>query len=362
MLRRLSVQWQPLLLATVSPLLAVLAALLVGALLMGIAGANPVQAYAALFQESLLTYFGFGNTLTKMTPLLLAGLGVLVALRAGLFNLGGEGQIYLGGLGSLLVGLYLQGMPGWIHLPLTLLGGFALGGLWGAIAGYLKVARGLNEVLTTLLLNYVAQNLVGYLVNGPLIEPGAPSPYSPLVAETARLPKFLPQSQAHMGIFLGLALALLLLTIFSVTTLGYQVDAVGQNPIAARYAGIPVKRTLVGAMAVSGGLAGLAGSAEVIGLKYRLFENFAGGYGFDAIAIALLSRGSPLAVVLTAFFFGALRSGANVMQRSAGVPVTIVSAIQGLTLLFIAISLALEFKARAAPPSKSTQSTAAAPP
>ncbi len=325
-----------------SSLLAVISALAVGAVLIAAAGANPLQAYTVLFQESLFTYFGFGSTLTKTTPLLLTGLGILVALRAGQFNLGGEGQIYFGGLGSLLIGLTLQGLPLWIHLPLALLGGFILGGLWGAIAGVLKVKRGLNEVLTTLLLNYVAQNFVGYLVNGPLIEPGAPSPYSSLVAETARLPKFLPQSQAHVGIFLGLAIALILSFIFVATPLGYQVDAVGQNPTAARYARIPVGKTIIGAMTVSGGLAGLAGSAEVLGLKYRLFENFAGGYGFDAIAIALLSRGSPLIVVLTAFFFGALQSGANVMQRSAGVPVTIVSAIQGLTLLFVAIGFAVE--------------------
>lgn len=357
MLKRFSVQAQSVLIAAFSPCLAMLAALMVGALLMTMAGANPMQAYAALFQESLLTVFGFGNTLTKTTPLLLAGLGVLVALRAGLFNLGGEGQIYMGGLGSLLAGLYLQGLPLWIHLPLALLAGFVLGGVWGAIAGYLKIARGLNEVLTTLLLNYVAQYHVGYLVNGPLIEPGAPSPYSPLITETARLPRVLPQSQAHLGIFLGLGLALLLAVVFSMTSLGFQVDAVGQNSVAARYAGIPVKRTIVGVMAVSGGLAGLAGSAEVLGLKHRLFENFAGGYGFDAIAIALLSRGNPFGVALTAFFFGALRSGANVMQRSAGVPVTIVSAIQGLTLLFIAISLAVEYKTRSAPRVKPFQPT-----
>jgi ABC-type uncharacterized transport system permease subunit len=327
-----------------TPILAVLAALLVGAGLMAIAGADPLLAYTALFRESLTTYFGFGNTLTKTTPLLLASLGVLVALRAGQFNLGGEGQIYMGGLGSALVGLYLHGLPTWIHLPLALFGGFLFGAGWAAIAGYLKVARGLNEVLTTLLLNYIAQNFVSYMVNAPLMEPGAPSPYSPLIAVSARLPTILPKSQAHAGIFLALAIAVLLTVLLSATSFGYQIDAVGQNPIAARYAGISVNQTILAVMAISGGLAGLAGSSEVLGLKYRLFENFSPGYGFDAIAIALLSRGNPIGIVLTAFFFGALRSGANVMQRSAGVPVTIIYAIQGLTVLFVAISLALEYK------------------
>ncbi|ESA33780.1 sugar abc transporter permease [Leptolyngbya sp. Heron Island J] len=324
------------------PVVAVLSALLVGAILMIVAGASPLAAYGALFRQALTTYFGFADTLTKTTPLLLVSLGVLVALRAGQFNLGGEGQIYMGGLGSLLIGLALPGLPLIIHLPLALLGGFGFGAAWGAIAGYLKVARGLNEVLTTLLLNYVAQSLISYLVNGPLKAANAPSPFSELVAESARLPAILPKTQAHAGIFLGLILAGVLTLAFALTAWGYRVDAVGQNPVAANYAGISVNRTILSVMALSGGLAGLAGSSEVLGLKYRLFEDFSPGYGFDAVAIALLSRGDPTAVIVTSFFFGILRSGANVMQRSASVPVAIIYAIQGLTVLFVAISLAIE--------------------
>ncbi|MEM8505923.1 MAG: ABC transporter permease [Cyanobacteria bacterium P01_D01_bin.1] len=329
--------WQ----AALSPILAVTAALVVGAFLMLLAGASPVLAYSALFRQALTTYFGFADTLTKMTPLLLASLGVLVALRAGQFNLGAEGQIYMGGLGSLLFGL-IPGLPMVIHLPLALLGGFVFGAVWGAIAGYLKAARGLNEVLTTLLLNYVAQSFISYLVNGPLKADNAPSPFSDLVADSAYLPTILAKTQTHAGIFLALALAFLLTVAFAMTDWGYRVDAVGQNPVAANYAGIPVNRTILSVMALSGGLAGLAGSSEVLGLKRRLFEDFSPGYGFDALAIALLSRGNPAVVVLTSFFFGILRSGANVMQRSASVPVSIVYAIQGLTVLFVAISLAIE--------------------
>ena len=253
------------------PILAVFAALLMGAGLMILAGTNPVNAYSALSQESLTTYFGFSDTLSKTTPLLLASLGILVGLRAGLFNLGGEGQIYMGGLGSVAIALYFPGWLIWIHLPLALLAGFLLGGLWGAIAGYLKVSRGLNEVLTTLLLNYIAQNFVNYMVNEPLIAPGAPSPYAPLIAASARLPIILPKTQAHAGILLGLAIAVILAVVLSFTAFGYQVDAVGQNPIAVRYAGISINKTILGVMGLSGGLAGLAGSAEVLGAKYRLF-------------------------------------------------------------------------------------------
>ncbi len=320
------------------------AALIVGAGLIAIAGKNPVAAYSALFQESLTNYYGFSNTLTKTTPLLLTSLGVLVALKAGQFNIGGEGQIYMGGLGSALVGLYVKGLPLVIHLPLGLLVGFLFGAVWGLIPGYLKAVRGINEVITTLLLNYVAQNLISYLVSGPMIEPGAPSPFSPKLAQTAQLPTILPQTQTHAGILIALIAAGILWLLFLRSPLGYQIETVGQNPIAARYAGLSVERTIMLVMAVAGGLAGLAGSSEVMGLKYRLFENFSGGYGFDAIAIAFLSRGSVPGVVFTSLFFGALRSGANVMQRTADVPLTIVYAIQGLTVLFIAISLALEYK------------------
>jgi len=326
-----------------SPIVAIASALLVGAILILIAGANPIAAYTALFQESLFDYFGFGNTLTRMTPLLFTSLGVLIALKAGQFNIGGEGQIYLGALGSTLVGLYFQGLPQFIHITLGLFAGFLFGAVWGWIPGYLKAIRGVNEVITTLLLNYIAMNLVSYLVQNPLLAPNAPSPYSPLIAKSAQLP-MLPGHLTHSGIFLGLLIAVILWILLQRTPLGYQITTVGLNPIASGYAGISVHKTIILVMTLAGGLAGLAGSCEVMGLKYRLFEQVSPGYGFDAIAIAFLARGNVLAVVFTSLFFAALRSGANVMQRSAGVPMTVVFAIQGLTVLFIAIGLALESK------------------
>lgn len=329
-------------LPVLSPIAAIVLALLVGAGLIAIAGVNPVKAYSVLFSEALANYYGIGNTLTKTAPLLLTSLGVLIALKAGQFNIGGEGQIYMGGLGSALVGLYIHGLPAIVHIPLALLGGFLLGALWGLIPGYLKAVQGVNEVITTLLLNYIAQYWVSYLVSGPLMEPNAPSPFSPPIAPSAQLPILLPQTQTHAGILLGGLAVLVVWVVFSATPFGYQVEAVGQNPIAARYAGLSVRRTIITVMALSGGLAGLAGAGEVMGLKYRLFENFSPGYGFDAIAIAFLSRGNLAGLVLISLFFGALRSGANVMQRSAGVPVTVVYAIQGLAVLFIAISLVIE--------------------
>jgi simple sugar transport system permease protein len=332
----------PNLFIIISPLIAIASALLVGAIFILWAGGNPLFAYGVLVKESIFTYFGFGNTLNKMTPLLFTSLGVLVALRAGQFNIGGEGQIYLGALGSTLVGLYVQGLPPWLHISLALLVGLAFGAVWGGIAGYLKAFRGVNEVITTLLLNYIAINFISYLVQYPLKAPDAPSPYSPLIAKSAQLPLILPGSLAHSGIILGLFVAVISSILLARSPFGYQITAVGFNPIASRYAGISVERTIILVMAIAGGLAGLAGSCEVMGAKYRLFEEVSPGYGFDAIAIAFLSRGSVLGVVLTSLFFAALRSGASVMQRSAGVPVTVVYLIQGLTVLFIAISLAWE--------------------
>ncbi|MBE9205089.1 ABC transporter permease [Nostoc sp. LEGE 06077] len=337
----------PALLPILSPLIAITSALMVGAILIIFAGANPITAYTALFQESLANYFGFGNTLTKMTPLLFTSLGVLVALKAGQFNIGGEGQIYLGALGSALIGLYVQRLPAIIHIPLALFAGFLFGAVWGWIPGYLKAVRGVNEVITTLLLNYIAVNLVSYLVQNPLKAPAAPSPYSPLIAKSAQLPIILTGSLAHAGIILAIIAAMILWVLLERSPLGYQITAVGLNPIAARYAGMSVERTIMLVMALAGGLAGLAGASEVMGLKYRLFEQVSPGYGFDAIAIAFLSRGNIGGVVLTSLFFAALRSGANVMQRSAGVPVTVVYAIQGLTVLFVAISLAIETQRKA---------------
>lgn len=325
-----------------SPLLAIAAALIVGGIFIALSGNNPIAAYSVLFQDAFANPFGFANAIAKTTPLLLTGLGVLVALKAGQFNIGGEGQIYMGGLGSTLVGLYWQGLPFWIHLPLALLAGFLFGAIWGWIPGYLKAVRGVNEVISTLLLNYIALYLVGYLVRNPLMEPGAPSAYSPLIAKSAWLPIILPKTQAHGGILVGLVAAVILWVVLGRSQFGYQIEAVGLNAIAAKYSGISVQRTIVMVMAIAGGLAGLAGACEVLGLKHRLFDEFSPGYGFDAIASAFLSRGNIAGVVATSFFFGALRSGANVMQRSAGVPVTVVYAIQGLTILFIAIGFAIE--------------------
>ncbi|WP_232826366.1 ABC transporter permease [Cyanothece sp. BG0011] len=320
------------------PVFAIVMSLIVGGILIVLIGKNPLEAYKILFQESLFNYYGFANTLTKTSPLLLASLGILIALKGGQFNIGGEGQIYLGALGSTLGGLWVNNLPSFLHIIVALTAGFLFGALWGIIPGYLKAYRGVNEVIITLLLNYIAINLISYLVHHPLAEPNAPSAYSPLIAESAKLPIILPKTLAHAGILIGILFIIIVGILLKKTIVGYQIEVVGLNEQAARYGGISVSQTILLVMALSGGLCGLAGATEVMGLKYRLFENFSPGYGFNAIAIAFLSRGNVLGVCVTSLFFGALLSGANIMQRSAEVPVTIVGVIQGLTLLFVAIS------------------------
>jgi general nucleoside transport system permease protein len=267
-----------------------------------------------------------------------------VALRAGLINIGAEGQIYLGGLAATLVGLYARPLPPLVHVPLAMLAAFVAGGAWALLPALLRLRRGVSEVITTLLMNYIGLYLVGVVVSGPLKEPGAPYPFSPSIAPSAYLPTIIPTTDAHAGIVIALALAILIFVFLEHTPLGFQVRMVGANPSAAAYAGVNVGRTVLLAMVVSGGLAGLGGASEVMGLKHRLFDAFSPGYGYDAIVVAFLGVGQPLGVIATATFFGALRSGANIMQRSQGVPVAVIFAIQGLAVLFLAGSLAVRHR------------------
>jgi len=326
------------------PLWAVLSSLLLGMVFVLLAGGHPIEAYEDLLRGALADVFGFATTLVKTTPLLFAGLGVAVALRAGLINIGAEGQIYLGGLGAALAGLYVRGLPPVVHVPLAMLAAALAGGAWALLPALLRLRRGVSEVITTLLMNYIGLYFVGALVSGPLKEPRAPYPFSPLLVPSAYLPTIIPTTDAHAGILIALALAIVTYVFLEHTPAGFQVRMVGANPSAAAYAGINVGRTVILAMMVSGGLAGLGGASEVMGLKHRLFDAFSPGYGYDAIAVAFLGAGQPLGVVATAFFFGALRSGANIMQRSQGVPVAVIFAIQGLAVLFLAASVAVRHR------------------
>ena len=318
---------------------AIIAALGVGALLILLSGSNPIAAYRALFAESFFDYWGIANTLVKTSPMLLAGLAVILPYKAGLFNIGAEGQIYLGGLFGAVIALALPGMPGWLGIP-VILGASMLGGaLWAAIPGYLRAYRGINEVIVTLLMNFIAIHIVSYAVSGPLLAEGAPYPYSEEVAEQFHLPILMPQTDVHLGVVVGIVAALLITLWLRFTPSGFQLELVGCNRAAARYAGVKTRKKMMTAMMLGGALAGLAGGIEVLGLKYRLFHLFSAGYGYDGIIVAFIAALNPVLAPLSAFFLAGLSAGAGTMQRAVGVEGSVVEAIQGIVVLFAAASL-----------------------
>lgn len=318
---------------------ALLLALTVGGFLILFDGHNPFAAYKVLFFESFLNYWGFSNTLVKASPMLLAGLAVIIPMRAGVFNIGGEGQIYIGGLFGTVFALSAPDLPAVLGVPLIFLAAAIGGALWAAIPAYLKAYRGTNEVIVTLLMNFVAIHIVSYAVAGPLLAEGAPYPYSNEVAEAYRLPIVMPRSDAHAGFVFGLSLALILYFWLRFTPSGFQLDLVGRNARAAAYAGVDQKKTIIRAMLIGGSLAGMAGAIEVIGLKYRLFHLFSDGYGYDGIVVAFLAALNPIVAPLTALFLAGLSAGAGTMQRAIGVDSSVIEVVEGLVVVFVAAAL-----------------------
>ena len=322
---------------------AIVMALLVGGFMILAAGHNPLEAYSVLFHGAFIDYHGFAATLLKMSPILLAGLAVIIPLRVGLFNIGGEGQIYIGALASTAVALYVPGLPDAVHFCLVIIAGCIGGGLWALIPAILKAYRGINEVIVTILMNYLAINLVSYFVAGPMMQENAPYPYSPEISEHLFLSLIMPGTDVHTGILFGLVLCMAFWFILKYSSVGIGWSVVGHSQTAARYAGISVKKQMMVSMFVGGAVAGLAGGIEVIGLKYRLFHLFSPGYGYDGIVVAFLAGLNPFLLPLSTLFLSGLKAGANVMQRAIGLESTIIEAIQGLVIIFTAASLALKF-------------------
>lgn len=317
------------------PVVAIIGALIVEAFLLLAIGKDPLVAYGYLFEGSVGTVFGITETLVKATPLLLAGLGVAFAFKAGLFNIGAEGQILAGSLAAAAVSLYVQGLPPFLLILLAGIAGMVAGGIWGGIPGWLRARLDVNEIIVTIMLNYVALNLVRYMVNVPMREKSGFYPKTDTFPEISWLPNLVADTRLHIGLFIALAAAVVVYYLIAHTTLGYRLRTVGANREAAEYAGIPVGRSFFLAMAISGALAGIAGFGEVNGVHHRLLDKITTGYGYDAIAVALLGRTHPAGVVIAALFFGALRVGAITVQRNAGVPVAMIYILQGLVVLFV---------------------------
>jgi general nucleoside transport system permease protein len=314
-----------------------------GALFYGSFGSIPdlfsaIQSYSATGDSALIlkAIYPFTESLAAVTPYILAGLAVAVGFKCGLFNIGAEGQFGIGALCSAFVGYSIHGLPWFIHLPLALLAGAAGGALWGAIPGYLKGLTGAHEVVVTIMMNYISYSLSNWLLNGPMKAPGF-RPLTPVIENSAMLPRFFPAPlRFNWGFILALAIAAFVYWFLFKTTIGFEIRAVGANPDGARYAGMNIVKNFVIAMTLSGALAGLAGATQVLGIDHWVGQGFSSGYGFDSIAIALLGQSHPLGVVLAAFLWGTLRSGATSMQFTAGVPIEIISIIQGLVIVFVA--------------------------
>ncbi len=334
------------LLSASRPAIAIAAAFVVSAGLILAVGANPLQAYAALLAGSVGSKASLAVTAVRTTPLLLAGLGVAIGFKAGVFNVGSEGQIYAGGAAAVMVALMPLPLPGFIHAPLAVLAGFLGGAVWALLPGYLRAYRGISEVVITLMMNYIGIYFVSWLVHGPIAEPGAPYPQTHLIQSTARLPILLKGTSMHAGILIGLILGVVLYIVLHYTPYGFRLRMVGTNPDAARFAGVNGPRQILTVMLISGGMGGLAGAAEILGLRLRLFDFFSGGLGYDAIAVALLGNSNPLGVIVSAVFFGALRAGANRMQQTVGIEASIAVVIQALAVLFV-IGMGFRQRARA---------------
>jgi len=277
------------------------------------------------------------RSLAKATPLLLSGLAVALALRGGLFNIGAEGQLMVGAIAAAWVGYAVHGLPVWVHLPAALLAGAVAGAFWAAIAGVLKAWRGAHEVIVTIMLNYVAILLTHWLVNGALRDTTGMAPATPRILPTAQLWAVEGGANFSAGFAIALLAAPLVGFLLNRMALGYEIRAVGQNPNAARSAGISVGRVTVTVMALSGVLAGLAGAIEVLGVHRRFLDAFSPGYGFDSIAVALLGNLNPGGVVLSALLFGALGSGAVHMEAFTGTPRQIAGIIQALVIIGVGV-------------------------
>ncbi len=322
--------------SALTPLIALIIAFLIGGVLMFLQGANPLLAYQSLFYNAFGTAEGIAESLGKATPLIFSGLAVTVGIRAGLFNIGAQGQLISGALAAAWAGHRFTDLPTLIHLPLSLLFGITFGALVGAIAGALKAYRGVHEVITTIMLNSIVLQLAEYLSNGPLKEPGQIIARTAPIQETAVIPKVF---DLPLGFFIGIAVTLIVWWIAKNTTMGFSFETVGRNKNAAWYAGISVKKVTVAAMLISGGLAGLGGAIETQGVVGKFEPAFNAGLGFDGITIALLGRANPLGVIPGAILFGGLRGAGPNMQFDAGVSPDIIELILALVLFFVTAPL-----------------------
>jgi ABC-type uncharacterized transport system permease subunit len=330
-----------------TPLISVLLAMVTGSLIVVASGNSPVAAFGALWAGAFGNPYQIGETLMRSTPLIFTGLALAYGFRAGLFNIGAEGQLFMGGLAAAWLGVLMQGLPWIVVVPSMIVVGALAGAAWAFIPAILKAKVGAHEVITTMMFSWIARYFVSYAVDGPLKAPAADGgvgtiPVTRLLTPNATLPKFnallpfLPSNNAHVGFILAIVLAVGIWLLLRYTTLGYEARAVGFNPFASEYGGISVAKTTVWSLCISGALAALAGVSEVMGVHHRLSDQFSAGFGFTGIAVALLAKRHPLAVIPAAILFGGLSAGSGIMQMTANVPDKLVDIVQALVIFFVA--------------------------
>jgi len=340
-------EWVSRLIDALLPVFATLAALLVGAVMLLFLKVNPLLAYKALWAGAFGTSNAFAETLVKATPLLLVALGICISFRGDVINIGGEGQMIVGALLATWVGLTFTSLPGWLVITFSMLAGFLGGAIWGGIPGVLKAYFRVNEILSTVMMNAIAVQLMNFLLRDAMIDP-AQAERASKIPQTARLldafqlPRLVP-TRLHLGALIAVILAVFVYILLWRTTLGYRIRAVGQNPNASRYAGIKVPRYIVLSLLLSGAFAGLAGATQVFGVNYRMITDgsasgFTGGAGFNGIVAALFGQLHPIWSIPASVLFGALLVGANSMQRVVQVPSALITALNGLVVVFVVSS------------------------
>jgi general nucleoside transport system permease protein len=314
---------------------AVLLAVLIGAVILIVSGANPIEAYLALLRGSFGSLTALGRTLEKATPLIFSGLAVAFAFKAGMFNIGAQGQLLLGAVTAAFLGFAIHGLPAFIHMPLALIGGALAGGLYGAIPGALKAYRGAHEVIVTIMLNYIAINITDYLADGPWKDtsPGNIVARTPVIEPSASIGRLGP---IPIGFIIAIVIAFVVWWLLYKTTVGLEIRMVGLSPDAARYAGIKVARTLILTMVISAILAGIGGAVETQGVVGRFQPGFNTGLGFDGITVAMLGKTHPFGTIPAAILVGAMKAGSSEMQFASGVAKEITDVIQALILFFVA--------------------------
>jgi simple sugar transport system permease protein len=322
------------------PFVGVFAALLVSAVILLLIKANPFTAYGYLFRGGFGSINALSQSLVKATPLLLVGLGICIAFRASVINVGGEGQIILGAIAGTWVTLTFPDFPRYALIPMAMSAGLVAGAMWGFIPGFLKARYKVNEILSTIMLNSIALQFMNFLLQGPMMDPKGIEAGT-FLAQSARLPqnawltRLIPRTMLHTGLFVALIFAALVYIFLWRTTIGYQIRAVGLNPRASRYSGINVPFNQMLSLTIAGSLAGLAGIIEIMGVHRRILEGTTGGYGFTGIVAALLGSLHPIALIPASFLFGGLLVGANTMQRGVQIPAALINAILGLVVLFV---------------------------